>query len=372
LPSAFLPNFGLTGSAQAKALSQTTGETSGSAAGAGFIATNVFLGQMLNPFGGGPTGNVAEAGAARGFAAERQIAPEAAAAYAALAPNDVKPNFSQRWSLWATSFGGTGYLSGSPAAGSQDVRLGNYGIAAGADFRVDATTMLGFAVAGGHVNWTLGGGVGSGDDDVFQLGVYGMRSWGNVYVGAAAAVGWHGMSTDRNAPVGGGKLSADFDALTFGGRVEVGYRTRFGDIGVTPYAALQALYVDLPAYGETPGGNPFALTFAARTATSVRTELGAWFERVLTPVQDGILVGRARAAWAHDETSDGSVTATFLSLPGASFVVNAASAPADTALLTAAAELRLRDHLSLGLRLDTELGPGAAIYGLRAELKKAW
>lgn len=372
LPSAFGALYGLTGSARAKALNQLTGETSANATGAGFSAANVFLSQMLNPFGGGPTGNVAESGASR-FAAERQLSPEVAAASAAVTPHNAEAHFSQRWRLWATPFGGVGYLSGDSSAGTQDTRLGSYGIAAGADFRVNAETTVGFAVSGGHASWNLSGGLGSGDDDIFQVGIYGTHNWGAAYVGAAATAGWHAMTTDRNVTLaGGGKLSSDFDAQTAGGRIEAGYRISMGDIGVTPYAALQAVYIHLPTYSETPAGNAFALTFTDRSATTIRTELGSWFERVLTPFQDAVLVGRARAAWAHDEVSGAGARAAFLTLPGTSFVVNGAATPADSALLTAAMELRMRDNFSLGLRLDSELSSDAAIYGLRGELKKSW
>ena len=48
-----------------------------------------------------------------------------------------------------------------------------YGFAAGADYRVAPGTVVGFALAGGGTNWSLAGGLGTGNSDAFQAGVYG-------------------------------------------------------------------------------------------------------------------------------------------------------------------------------------------------------
>jgi len=79
------------------------------------------------------------------------------------------------------------------------------------------------------------------------------------------------MSTDRLAF--GDHLTADFNAQSYGGRLEGGYRfgTSYG--GITPYAALQAQTLHTPGYTETgliPNG--FALAFNGRDATDTRSE----------------------------------------------------------------------------------------------------
>ena len=78
------------------------------------------------------------------------------------------------------------------------------------------------------------------------------------------------MSTDRLAF--GDHLTADFNAQSYGGRVEGGYRfgTYYG--GVTPYAAIQAQSFHTPGYSESaliPNG--FALAFARRDRHAQRT-----------------------------------------------------------------------------------------------------
>jgi outer membrane autotransporter protein len=181
------------------------------------------------------------------------------------------------------------------------------------------------------------------------------------------------MDTKRTVTLaGGGPLNANFDAQTYGARIEGGYRFGFAGLGVTPYAAVQAVAIELPAYSERPGANPFALSYSSRSESALRTELGSWFETVLAPLQAGVLIARARAAWAHDEGADQGVTAAFQNLPGTTFVVTGAAAPKNLALLTAATELRLANGLSLGGRIDGELASTAAAYDVRGEIKWRW
>jgi outer membrane autotransporter protein len=58
------------------------------------------------------------------------------------------------------------------------------------------------------------------------------------YLAAAFAFANHWMSTDRNAV--GDHLTADFNAQSYGGRLEGGYRFAVPYVGITPYAAIQA------------------------------------------------------------------------------------------------------------------------------------
>ena len=65
-------------------------------------------------------------------------------------------------------------------------------------------------------------------------------------------------------------LSADFNANSWGGRVETGYRFAMTNgLGVTPFGAVQAQRFETPAYAERDltGLAAFALNYAARTTT---------------------------------------------------------------------------------------------------------
>src|SRR5262245_54679754 len=83
---------------------------------------------------------------------------------------------------------------------------------------------------------------------------------------------------------------ANFNAQSYGGRLESGYRfaTIYG--GITPYAAIQAQSFHTPGYTETDAiANGFALTFNGRDATDTRSELGARFDRVLAVYTNAVL-----------------------------------------------------------------------------------
>src|SRR5271163_2547238 len=81
-----------------------------------------------------------------------------------------------------------------------------------------------------------------------------------------------------------------------------------------------------------------ALSFASMNATDVRSEIGSRFDAP-TLVAGMPLILRGRVAWAHDFVSNPALSAGFQALPGASFTVNGAPIPHDSALTTAGAEL---------------------------------
>ena len=180
------------------------------------------------------------------------------------------------------------------------------GFAAGFDYHLTPSTVVGLALAGGGTSWSLENGLGGGKSDAFQAGVYGATRWGAAYVAAALSFTNHWMSTDRFA-FAGDHLTASFNAQSFGARVESGYRfaTIFG--GLTPYAAIQAQNFRTPGYSETDvNGGGFGLAYAGRTGTDTRSELGARFDRLLALNPNAVLTLRARLAWAHDWVSDPS------------------------------------------------------------------
>jgi uncharacterized protein YhjY with autotransporter beta-barrel domain len=207
-------------------------------------------------------------------------------------------------------------------------------------------TVIGVALAGGDTNWGLADGLGSGRSNALQVGLYGKTRSGPAYLAGSLAYTWHAVGTDRLV-LGGDQLSARFNAESFGGRLEGGYRLAWPVAAVTPYAAVQAQSFSTPAYSETDvGGGGFGLAFAARTATDTRSELGTRFERVVAVAPTSTLALKARLAWAHDWVSDPTLAATFQTLPGASFTVNGAAPARDSALATAGAELRLLNGVS--------------------------
>ncbi|MGZ3351731.1 MAG: autotransporter outer membrane beta-barrel domain-containing protein, partial [Xanthobacteraceae bacterium] len=269
--------------------------------------------------------------------------------------------------------GGSNRTSGDPAIiGSHDLSARTAGFAGGLDYRLTPDTVVGFALASGGTNWSLGQGLGGGKSDAFQAGVYGATRWGAAYLAASLAFTNHWMSTDRFA-FAGDHLTASFNAQSLGARLESGYRfaTAFG--GLAPYAAIQAQSFRTPSYSETDvTGGGFALGYADRTATDIRSELGTRFDRLLALNPNAMLALRARLGWAHDWVSDPSLSAVFQTLPGASFIVNGATPARDSALASAGIELRLPNGVSLLGKFDGEFAGHSSTYAGTGTVRYAW
>jgi autotransporter-associated beta strand protein/T5SS/PEP-CTERM-associated repeat protein len=375
LPGAFVSIFGLTGANLANALTLLSGEAATGGQQVAFQLTNQFLGIMLDPFvdgrnafGGGGSGAI-------GFAPEREELPEdIALAYAKVLKAPPKPaTFEQRWSVWGAGYGGSNRTSGDPAVvGSHDLSARTAGGTAGLDYHLSRDSVVGVALAGGGTNWSLAQGLGGGKSDAFQAGIYGATRWGPAYLAAALSFTNHWMSTDRFA-FAGDHLTASFNAQSFGGRVEGGYRfaTIYG--GLTPYAAIQAQNFHTPSYSESDlNAGGFALAYNSRSATDTRSELGGRFDRLLLLNPEAALTLRARVAWAHDWVSDPTLAAASQTLPGASFIVNGATPAKNSALTSAGAELRLANGVALLAKFDGEFASRSSTYAGTGTLRYTW
>ena len=375
LPPAFVSLFNLTGNNLTTALDQLSGEAATGAQKVAFQLTDQFLNLMLDPFVDGRSGVGGADHPALGFAHTRDNTPsEIALAYASVlkGPRVPAPLYEPRWTVWGGAYGGSNRTTGDVALiGSHDLSARTVGLAGGFDYRLTSDTVVGLAFAGGGTNWSLSQGLGGGKSDAFQAGVYGATKYGPAYLAAAFAFANHWMSTDRLAV--GDHLTANFDAQSYGGRLEGGYRFATPYFGITPYAAIQAQSFHAPGYTETgliPNG--FALNFDSRHATDTRSELGARFDRVLAVYSNAVLALRGRVAWAHDWVSDPTLTPLFQALPGASFIVNCALLPQNSALASAGGELRLANGITLLAKFDGEFASHSSTYGGTGTFRYRW
>jgi autotransporter-associated beta strand protein len=375
LPPAFVSLYGLTGSNLTNALDQLSGEATTGAQKVAFQLTDQFINVMLDPFVDGRSGIGGADHPALGFAPAREaMPPDIALAYAKVfkeAPAPV-PVYEPRWTAWGGAYGGANRTSGDLAiTGSHDLSARTAGFTSGLDYRVTPDTVVGFALAGGGTGWSLANNLGGGKSDAFQAGVYGATKYGPAYLAGAFAFTNHWMSTDRTAV--GDHLTADFNAQSYGGRIEGGYRfgTPYG--GITPYAAIQAQSFHTPGITETDGiANGFALAFGSRDATDTRSELGTRFDRVLAVYTNAVLALRGRLAWAHDSVTDPTLLPAFQALPGASFIVNGATPAKNSALASAGTELRLANGVTLLAKFDGEFASHSSTYAGTGTVRYVW
>ncbi|MET4799620.1 autotransporter domain-containing protein [Bradyrhizobium sp. LB11.1] len=362
------------------ALGQVSGQPGAAGTQAAFDATQQFV-NMLDPFNGGADGERGAAGGDGGTLGYASTSPRDARvreAYAAVTPREASSEaIDRRWGVWASGYGGASTLNGNAASGSSTTTSHIYGTVVGADYRLSANTLVGFALGGAGYNFALSDALGSGRADLFQAGLYARHTFGPAYISAALAYGWQDVTTDRTVTVSGtDKLTANFKASTFSGRLETGWRFApipASSFGVTPYAAAQATTFHLPGYGETAlvGSNQFALSYAAQDTTNVRTELGARADQRFL-VSDGVLTLRGRLAWAHDTNTNRFVSAAFQTLPGAAFTVSGTRPAADSALVGGRAEMKWRNGLSLAGTVEAEFSRNAQTYTGKGTVRYAW
>lgn len=356
-------------------LTQASGETAAGAQQSAFTAATQFVGTLSDPT---MAGRGASAPAAMGFAEEegaRTRAPGSEQdAYAMMTKALPRAaSFVPHWSLWVAGFGGTQTTDGNAASGSNSSSSRIAGAAVGADYWLSPQTVAGFALAGGATSSSVVLG-GTGRSDLFQLGGFVRHEVGSRYITASAAYGWQGVTTER--AVGAEQLRAQFNANSYTARLEGGNRFQtpwLGGVALTPYAAAQVTYLDLPAYAESAvaGAGTFALAYAAKGVTAPRTELGLRGDRSFA-LKDGELILRGRAAWAHDSNTERAASATFQSLPGASFVVNGARPAADAALTTAEAEWRFAGGISVGATFEGEFSDVTRSYAGKGVVRYTW
>ncbi|GGI18949.1 autotransporter [Bradyrhizobium guangdongense] len=362
-------------------LSVASGELGTGVIQSSLKADDLFLNLLLDQTTAGRAGGFApeEAPFATGEAAlsyaGRPAGRSADQTYAmvAKAPQYASHAFNP-WSSWAAGYGGAQTIAGNAVVGSQDTRAQVWGVAAGADYRLSPDTVVGFALGGGGTTYAVANGFGSGSADLFQAGAYGRHQYGSAYVSAAFAYGWHDVTTTRSVALAGiDRLEGRFRADSFSGRFEGGYRFTTPFAGLTPYAAVQAINFDLPAYAEQSlvGGGLFALNYGAQTTTDTRTEFGFRSDKSFA-IRDSVLTLRGRLAWAHDYNPDRAVRAAFQSLPGTSFVVNGARPDPDSALVSASAETTWLNGVSLGATFEGEFSGNLTSYAGKGVLKYSW
>jgi uncharacterized protein with beta-barrel porin domain len=356
-------------------LTQLSGEIATAAQQTTFDAMSLFMGLLTDPFmdrGGTP----ATSAAAHGFAEETDLSGKRTDAFAMYTKAPPLAYFDRRWSVWAAGFGGSQTTGGNAVIGSNDTTSRIFGTAVGADYLLAPHTIAGFALAGGGTNFSVNN-LGSGRSDLFQAGAYLRHSNGAAYLSAAAAYGWQDITTDRTVTIAGvDRLRAEFNANAWSGRLEGGYRfvaPWAGGLGITPYAAGQFTTFDLPRYMEQAiaGANTFALGYGAKSVTDTRSELGIRTDKSFA-MQNGILTLRGRFAWAHDFNPDRAISATFLTLPGASFVVNGAAQAPDSALTTASVEWKWVNGWSAAATFEGQFSKVTESYAGKGVVRYQW
>jgi outer membrane autotransporter protein len=143
---------------------------------------------------------------------------------------------------------------------------------------------------------------------------------------------------------------------------------------LTPYAAVQVQGVHMPSYGEVAasGSSQFALSYASKTMTDTRSELGAWLDTRHQLANGALVTLRGRAAWVHDYNPGSRIQTAFQTVPGASFTVDGAAGPRDAALTSAVAEMRMANGVTLIGKFDGEFANRSQTLAGTGTVRYAW
>ena len=263
----------------AAALSQLSGEVATAPAPSSFQAMDSFLDLVLGsrsnpaivmapptPFPDAPPERATVS--VLGYGPVPTAADRTPAAFTSIVP-DPRP-----WDVWVAAFGGYGKTDGDDWTGTHTREADEYGLAAGVDYQLTPNTTVGLAIGTSRGSFELSDDLGEGGSDMFQVAVTGRTQYEAAYLLGALAYGYNDVWTDRTVTIAGNdRFTADYTAHSYAAALEAGYQVGW----ITPFAGVRAQAFVSPDYSEqtVAGVSTFALDYDSRTATSLRSELGA-------------------------------------------------------------------------------------------------
>jgi uncharacterized protein with beta-barrel porin domain len=364
----------LTVATSAAVLDRLSGEGTSATQNAAFSAGDMFmatLNDQLWLWRSGDRAGIADAGAAAlGYAAGTRIHP----AFKAIPL--AAPAFLPSWHGWAAGFGGAQSFNGDAVVGSANASNNSAGGALGVDYAANPDLLLGFGVGGSASNFSVPDRATTGTVDGGHIGAYSMQRWGAAYATALVSYSRFDNSTSRSiAGVGPTELArGSFASDRFGARFEIGRSWTYGQFAVTPFAAIQVAELRQRGFSESSfvaGAGPgiLGLSYTPVDVTSLPAFLGAQFDARMAFDNGVVWSPFVRAAWVHEFEPARGITASFLSVPGASFAVDGPRSASDAVKLDLGSRLMLNHRAALTATFTGEFSDRTRSYAGRAGLR---
>jgi len=362
--------------ASVRVLDQLSGEgtsgTQNTAFNAGSLFGQTMDGQMEAWRAGNRGGGTGDA--ALGYAAEQPHGAVSQAFAALKAPALAQP----QWNGWASGFGAGQSLAGNANNGSAGFSDRAAGGSIGVDHLVNPDLLVGIAAGGSSATFSVADRNTSGRLEGGHLGAYAMQRFGASYLSAQIAYSHFNNSTTRTISGVGPDETAkgSFGSDQFGGRLEFGRAFYFGNVSVTPFAAVQAARLWQGAYTETstaglaPG--VLALSYASRTVSSLPTFLGTKFDGRVDFGNGMVWSPFVHAAWVHEFEPSRTITASLVTVPMPAFTVSGASAASDSARVDLGSRLALNRFWELSGRVTGEFSNLGQSYSGIGSLRASW
>ena len=359
-----------------RALDQLSGEGTSGTQNTAFNAGSLFGRTMDGQMEAWRAGNRNGAGgdAALGYAGEQPRGPAAQAFAALKAPPLAQP----QWNAWASGFGAGQSLSGNANTGSAGLSDRAAGGSIGVDHLVNPDLLVGIAAGGSTASFSVADRTTYGRLEGGHIGAYAMQRFGLSYLSAQIAYSHFNNSTTRTISGVGPDETAkgSFGSDQFGGRLEIGRAFTFGNVSVTPFAAVQAARLWQGAYTETStaGVAPgvLALSYRSQNVSSVPTFLGAKFDGRVDFGNGMVWSPFVHAAWVHEFEPSRTITASLITVPVPAFTVAGASAASDSGRVDVGSRLALNRFWELSGRVTGDFSNRGQSYSGIGSLRASW
>ena len=294
------------------------------------------------------------------------------------------PLATRHYRVWASGDGGGFNINGNAGLGTARQTGAFYGGDVGADTEIVPGLLLGGSLGGSGTDFTVSQRAASGNAVGFHASVYGAFTSGADYLQSITSFSDFSNTTDRTVGGFGGFAVANeraaFGSTEIRERLEAGHSiTRdagFGtpEVRFTPFIALEIAQLATNGFSEyaTNGAsNLLGLQSFGQTVADVPGFLGVRIDG--TTRFAGLAIRPVVSlAYLHEFSPQRNLTNGFLSLPGATFLVQGARPARDAAQTKLGAETSLNGHLSIFANFEGEFSSEEQVYGGKGGLRYIW
>ncbi len=282
-----------------------------------------------------------------------------------------------KWGAWMSGLAGLGSVGGNGSnSGAFNYNFG--GVAAGIDYRIDPSLLVGATIGYASGQQWVQGFQGTGWSSSYNAALYASFVRGGFYTDGLAGFAWADNAMTRSISIPGlaTRVATGYaGASQFMGQVEAGYR--FGiyepaKMTLSPFARFQAVAVSQGAFSES-GANSLNLNVAQQNTTSIRTVLGADLGAAMPLPNARTLDVAVRLGWAHEYANTSRpMTASFAGAPAIPFTIYGAQPLADAAVVGLGLQTKVADGTSLYARYDGEVTGRDNAHVFSAGFRLTW
>ncbi len=368
--------------ASLSALDQLSGAGTAAAQDGAFAAGGQFSGMMMQQvlgwLNGTPGGTTFTFGAPLGYASAPKDKFAGKPGHDAFAAMPARAQAEQGlWRAWTLGFGGARTVDGQ--GGTANQKSTTFGGAFGIDRQLSPDLLFGFAAGGSSSHFSTSGVATSGRIDAGHVGFYAVQRLGAAYIAATVNYARGDTSTERTiAGVGPTEIAKGrFASDQLSGRFEIGRKYGFSNYSLTPFVALEPAVLWQRGYAEsstTLGGAPgvLGLNYGANTVTSLPLLIGAQVDTRRVLANGQTLSPFARLSWVHEFKPERSVTASFISIPGAAFTADGARPAADALRIEAGGTLTLSRNTALFANFNSEVSARSRSISALGGVRTNW